>query len=70
MLQTDRIVLAGEDVSHLVTSPVFGATLDDRLRDESGSARLQLDLSVEPSGFTDWARGAAVVGIQHILGAL
>ena len=69
-LQTERIVLAGEDVGHLVASPVFDQTLEDRLRDETGSPRLELDISVEPSGFTDWARGAAVVGIQQVLGAL
>ncbi len=69
-LQSERIVLAGEDVNHLVTSPVFNQTLDDRLTDETGGPRLRLDVSVEPSGFTDWARGAGVVGIQHILGAL
>lgn len=69
-LQTERIVLAGEDVGHLVNSPVFNETLEARLRDETGKHRLELDVSLEPSGFTDWARGAAVVGIQHILGAL
>lgn len=69
-LQTERVVLAGEDVSLLVTSPVFTQTLDDRLRDETGGPRLELDVSVEPSDFVDWARGAAVVGIQHVLGAL
>ena len=69
-LQTERIVLAGEDVDHLVDSPVYAETLASRLRDETGGPRLELDVSVEPSGFADWARGAAVVGIQHILGAL
>ena len=69
-VQTERMVLAGEDVSHLVASPAFSRTLEDRLRDETGLPRIDLDISVEPSTFTDWARGAAVVGIQHILGAL
>lgn len=69
-LQTDRIVLAGEDAGALVESPVLAATVEERLRDETGGRRCDLVLSTEPLSFTDWARGAAVVGIQHLIGAL
>ncbi|GLY18942.1 ROK family transcriptional regulator [Kineosporia rhizophila] len=65
-LQTERIVLAGEDVATLYADPVTTATLAARLR--PGDDPLQV--STEPLGFTDWARGAAVVGIQAVLGAL
>ncbi len=65
-LQTERIVLAGEDVATLSAHPVTAETLAGRLRpgDEP------LEVSTEPLGFTDWARGAGVVSIQAVLGAL
>ncbi len=70
-LQTERIVLAGEDVAPLVGSPVMRETLDERLRDGHGLAQhCTLDISAEPLTFTDWARGAALVSIQHVLGAI
>lgn len=70
-LQTERIVLAGEDVTAFMESPFFEDTLAQRLRKGPGAAqRCTLDVSTEPLTFTDWARGAAVVGIQHLLGAL
>ncbi len=70
-LQTERIVLAGEDVRPLVESPAMQATLTDRLRDGHGLAqRCRLDISAEPLTFTDWARGAALVSVQHVLGAI
>ncbi len=69
-LQTERIVLAGEDAGALYASPVTGQTLADRLRlDDAGTTRVGLEISTEPLGFADWARGAAVTGIQAILGA-
>jgi predicted NBD/HSP70 family sugar kinase len=70
-LQTDRIVLAGEDVIPLVESTTFTDTITDRLRPgPHETQRCTLDVSTAPLTFTDWARGAAVVGLQHILGAL
>ena len=69
-LQTERIVLAGEDAGLLYASPVTGQTLEDRLRrNDSGASGVRLEISTGPLGFTDWARGAAVTGLQAILGA-
>jgi hypothetical protein len=43
----------------------------DRLRPGADEAqRCTLDITTAPLTFTDWARGAAVVGIQNVLGAL
>ena len=69
-LQTERIVLAGEDVEPLFASPVMAATLAERLRDGPGHERCELDVSTAPLTFTDWARGAAVISVQHVLGAV
>jgi len=69
-LQTTRVVLAGEDVSLLAESAALQKVVADRLRPGQGeSMHCDLDLSTEPLTFTDWARGAAVTGIQHALGA-
>jgi predicted NBD/HSP70 family sugar kinase len=70
-LQSTRIVLAGEDVAAIASSPVMTDVVADRLRpgpDET--QRCTLDITTAPLTFNDWARGAAVVGIQNILGAL
>lgn len=70
-LQTTRIVLAGEDIDTFAASPAMTATVADRLRagpDET--QRCRLDITVAPSSFHGWARGAAVTGIQHVLGAV
>jgi hypothetical protein len=69
-LQTERIVLAGENVDPLVASPVMTDTIDERLQDSPGHARCSIDISTDPLTFVDWARGAAVVSVQHVLGAL
>jgi predicted NBD/HSP70 family sugar kinase len=70
-LQTTRIVLAGEDVAAIAASPVMNDVVADRLRPGPDEAqRCALDISTAPLTFNDWARGAAVVGIQNILGAL
>jgi predicted NBD/HSP70 family sugar kinase len=70
-LQTRRIVLAGEDVAHLVASPAMVETIAERLRPgPRQTQRCELDVSTTPLTFTDWARGAAVVSLQHSLGAL
>jgi predicted NBD/HSP70 family sugar kinase len=70
-LQTTRIVLAGEDVATIAASPAMAETVADRLRPgPRESQRCSLDITVTPSAFTDWARGAAVTGIQHVLGAV
>jgi hypothetical protein len=43
----------------------------DRLRPGPDEAqRCALDITTAPLTFNDWARGAAVVGIQNVLGAL
>ena len=69
-LQTDRIVLAGEDVEPLFRSRHTTDTIAERLRPGPAEAqRCTLDVSTEPLTFTDWARGAAVVSLQHSLGA-
>jgi predicted NBD/HSP70 family sugar kinase len=69
-LQTDRIVLAGEDVEPLFASPVVAATIAERLRPGPQEAqRCELDVSTATLTFTDWARGAAVTGVQRVLGA-
>jgi predicted NBD/HSP70 family sugar kinase len=69
-LQTDRIVLAGEDVEPLFASPVVAATIAERLRPgPEETQRCELDVSTAPLTFTDWARGAAVTSVQRVLGA-
>lgn len=70
-LQSDRIVLAGEDVTPLVALPAYEQTIQQRL--EPGpreTQRCTLDVTTAPLTFTDWAHGAAVVGLQHVLGGL
>jgi predicted NBD/HSP70 family sugar kinase len=69
-LQTTCIVLAGEDVTALADTPAMTDAIADRQRpgpDES--QRCTLDIITTPLTFNDWARGAAVVGIQNVLGA-
>jgi predicted NBD/HSP70 family sugar kinase len=69
-LQTPRIVLAGEDIAALAGSPAMDEVIADRLRPgPEESQRCTLDVTTEPLTFSDWARGAAVTGIQHVLGA-
>nr|WP_269329988.1 ROK family protein [Kineosporia babensis] len=65
-LQTERIVLAGEDVATLYGHPIATETLAGRMPPGAEP----LEVSTEPLGFTDWARGAGVVSIQAVLGAL
>jgi predicted NBD/HSP70 family sugar kinase len=70
-LQTTRIVLAGEDIAAIANSTAMNEVIADRLRpgpDET--QRCTLDITTAPLTFNDWARGAAVVGIQNVLGAL
>lgn len=70
-LQTTRIVLAGESIDTIAASPAMAAAVADRLRpgpDET--QRCTLDLTVAPLSFSDWAHGAAVVGVQSVLGAV
>ncbi|WP_426504666.1 hypothetical protein ACPPVO_44775 [Dactylosporangium sp. McL0621] len=70
-LQTTRIVLAGENVTAIAESPAMAATIADRLRPGPGEAQnCHLEITTAPLTFTDWARGAAVVGIQNVLGAI
>jgi predicted NBD/HSP70 family sugar kinase len=70
-LQTTRIVLAGEDVGAIANSPAMTDVVADRLRPGPNEAqRCALDITTAPLTFNDWARGAAVVGIQNVLGAL
>ncbi len=69
-LQTSRIVLAGEDVAAIADSTAITEAVAYRLRpgpDET--QRCVLEISTAPLSFNDWARGAAVVSIQNVLGA-
>jgi predicted NBD/HSP70 family sugar kinase len=69
-LQTNCIVLGGEDVAVFADSPSLHEVIADRLRPGPlETQRCTLDLVTSPLTFTDWARGAAVAGIQHVLGA-
>jgi hypothetical protein len=69
-LQTSCIVLAGEDVTALANSPAMDRAIADRLRPgPEETQRCTLDIITTPLTFIDWARGAAVVGIQNALGA-
>ncbi|WP_433303619.1 ROK family transcriptional regulator [Actinoplanes sp. CA-030573] len=68
-LQTTCIVLAGEDVAALTTSPAMTETIAERLRPGPREVqRCDLEIVTTPLTFADWARGAAVAGIQHVLG--
>jgi len=63
-------VLAGEDLAALAESPAMHEAIADRLRPGPNEAqRCTLDIVTTPLTFNDWARGAAVVGIQNVLGA-
>lgn len=69
-LQTTCIVLGGEDVAVFANTPAMHEVIADRLRPGPlETQRCTLDLVTAPLTFTDWARGAAVAGIQHVLGA-
>lgn len=70
-LQTERIVLAGQDAESLFAAPAMTEALAARLRlGPLETQRCTLDVSTAPLTFTDWARGAAVVSLQHSLGGL
>ena len=65
------IVLAGEDVDTIANSPPMTNVIADRLRPGPDEAqRCTLDVTTATLTFNDWARGAAVVGVQNVLGAL
>ena len=69
-VQSTRVVLAGEDVDVIANSPPLQKAVAERVRPGAGETmRVKLDLSTEPLTNIDWARGTAVVAIQHILGA-
>lgn len=69
-LQSSCVVLAGEDVAYLADTPAMNEVIADRLRPGPDEIqRCALDIITTPLTFTDWARGAAVVGIQNALGA-
>jgi predicted NBD/HSP70 family sugar kinase len=69
-LQTTCIVLAGEDVDVFTESESLHEVIADRLRPGPlETQRCTLDLITTPLTFADWARGAAVAGIQNVLGA-
>jgi hypothetical protein len=70
-LQTTRIVLAGEDVAEIAGSPALADVVADRLRPGADETqRCALDITTATLTFNDWARGTAVAGVQHVLGAL
>ncbi len=63
-------MLAGEDVTTLADTPAMNEAIADRLRPGPKEVqRCALDIITTPLSFNDWARGAAVVGIQNVLGA-
>ncbi|MGK5681460.1 ROK family protein [Actinoplanes sp. URMC 104] len=69
-LQTTHIVLAGEDIAAVAASPAMAEAVADRLRPgPRETQRCSLDITVAPLTFSDWAQGAAVAGIQAVLGA-
>jgi predicted NBD/HSP70 family sugar kinase len=69
-LQTNRIVLAGENVATIAESTAMAEAVADRVRPgPQETQRCALEISTAPISFNDWARGAAVVGIQNVLGA-
>jgi predicted NBD/HSP70 family sugar kinase len=69
-LQTTCIVLAGEDLAAYTDSAPLKEVISDRLRPgPTESQRCSLDILTTSLTFTDWARGAAVTGIQNALGA-
>jgi predicted NBD/HSP70 family sugar kinase len=70
-LQTTRIVLAGEDVAEITGSPAMAGVIADRLRPGADEVqRCALEITAATLTFNDWARGAAVAGVQNVLGAL
>jgi len=69
-LQSTRVVLAGEDIAAVAESPAMAEAVAERLRPgPSETQRCSLDITVAPLSFSDWAQGAAVAGIQAVLGA-
>jgi predicted NBD/HSP70 family sugar kinase len=67
-LQTDRILLAGEGVEPVASRPAMRETIADRMQSGPGNtATYELDVSIEPLTFEDWARGAAVTASQFAL---
>jgi predicted NBD/HSP70 family sugar kinase len=68
-LQTNCVVLAGEDASVLADSVGLNEVIADRLRPGPREVqRFELTILTTPLSFTDWARGAAVTGTQYALG--
>ena len=70
-LQTDRVVLAGENVAALTgpRSPMH-TVIADRVGISRGRApKATLEISTALHTFDEWAQGAAVVAIQRVLGA-
>jgi predicted NBD/HSP70 family sugar kinase len=62
-----RIILTGEGVGLV---PLVRAQLAEGIRRDRDPLAAEVDLDVQPSDFTEWARGAAVMAIQrHVLGA-
>ena len=61
-----RIILTGEGVGLVAVARAHVDRAVSRDRDPAAAA---LDIVVQPSDFTQWARGAAVIAIQtHVLG--
>jgi predicted NBD/HSP70 family sugar kinase len=70
-LQTTCVVLAGEDVAAVTATPAMHEAIEDRLRPGPREVqRCAIEIVTTPLTFTDWARGAAVAGIQHVLGGV
>ncbi len=58
----DTVILAGEGISIL---ELGRAELDDAICAHRDRDARSIDVRIDESGFTSWARGAAVVAIQH-----
>jgi predicted NBD/HSP70 family sugar kinase len=63
---TQRIILTGEGIGLV---EIIREHVDRSIDRDRDPAATRLDLVVQPSDFTEWARGAAVIAIQtHVLG--
>ncbi|WP_425953357.1 ROK family protein [Xylanimonas sp. McL0601] len=66
LTQVDKIILSGDGVRLAV---VGAQAMDEAIRANRSTWASDVDVVVDPSGFIDWARGAAVMAIQrYVLG--
>lgn len=61
-----RIILTGEGVGLV---EIVRDRIDEGIRRDRDPHAAEVDIDVQPSDVTEWARGAAVIAIQtHVLG--